>query len=113
MAVRRSHPTTATGGGDAPFVAGAKGLRERARCNTEESAVAEVHGADSRQVAALLDAAPATERICVPRSKSHAPMTLGGKSEAPGADIRSRAADDKGHAGALASLLAGRRGAQR
>src|SRR5690349_24377615 len=66
---------------EGPFLTDVKTLRERARQHIQQGAVTENYGADPKVVVEVLNAALATEVVCVLRYKNHYFMAQGIASE--------------------------------
>ncbi len=92
-------------GGATPFLSDVSALRERARRQMEQGAVTENYGADPRQVIEVLNAALATEMVCVLRYKRHYYMAQGINSESVKAEFAEHAAEEQGHADRIAERI--------
>ncbi len=82
-----------------------KTLRERARQNIENGAVTETYGKDVKQVIELLNAALATELVCVLRYKYHYFMAQGINAPQVAAEFLEHANQEQGHADQLAERI--------
>jgi bacterioferritin len=80
-------------------------LRERARRNMGDGAVTEGYAADRHAVLQLLDAALATELVCVLRYKRHYFMAKGQGAEDIAQEFFEHAAEEQGHADAIAERI--------
>jgi bacterioferritin len=80
-------------------------LRERARRSIEEGAVTEDYRADRKKVLELLNAALATEIVCVLRYKRHQYMATGIHAESVAAEFEEHAAEEQGHADRIAERI--------
>jgi bacterioferritin len=92
-------------GGATPFLTDVRTLRERARRRMEQGAVTENYGADPRQVIAVLNAALATEIVCVLRYKRHYYMAQGIHAEAVKAEFAEHAQHEQEHADRIAERI--------
>jgi len=88
-----------------PFLTDVRMLRERARRHIDSGAVTANYGADVEQVCAVLNAALATEIVCVLRYKRHYYMAQGISSESVKAEFLAHAGEEQGHADALAGRI--------
>ena len=91
--------------GSGPFVTDVQALRERARRHMEQGAVTANYGADPRQVIEVLNAALATEMVCVLRYKRHYYMAQGINSEAVKSEFQEHATQEQEHADWLAERI--------
>jgi bacterioferritin len=80
-------------------------LRRRARHHIESGAVTEGYRADREKVLELLDAALATELVCVLRYKRHYFMAKGPSSKGIAAEFLEHAQEEQGHADQLAERI--------
>jgi len=80
-------------------------LRKRARQNIEDGAVTTGYAADREGVISLLNAALATELVCVLRYKHHYFMAKGIHSEAVKAEFLQHANEEMTHADRLAKRI--------
>jgi bacterioferritin len=80
-------------------------IRERARRSLENGAVTEDYRADRRKALELLNAALATEIICVLRYKRHQYMAKGIHAESVAAEFAEHAAEEQAHADSLAERI--------
>ncbi|MDE1183867.1 ferritin-like domain-containing protein [Paraburkholderia sp.] len=88
-----------------PFVLDLAKIREQARMHMSEGPVTESYAADRETVIKLLNAALATEIVCVLRYKRHYFMAKGIHSEAVAAEFNEHAAEEQGHADSLAERI--------
>lgn len=96
------------GGGDGsatPFLTDVKTLREQARQHIQQGAVTQNYGADPKVVVEVLNAALATEIVCVLRYKNHYFMAQGIASEGAKAEFAEHAAEEQEHADKLAERI--------
>ncbi|MBS0320886.1 MAG: bacterioferritin [Proteobacteria bacterium] len=107
---RKSAPTS--GNGRAPaapqesgFLSDVKALRERVRQHIDEGAVTPNYGADRDKVVALLNAALATEIVCVLRYKRHYFMAQGIASDSVKAEFLEHAGEEQEHADEIAERI--------
>lgn len=82
-----------------------KGIRERARRGLEMGAVTEDYKPDRRKALELLNAALATEIICVLRYKRHQYMAKGIHAESVAAEFAQHAAEEQAHADSIAERI--------
>ena len=101
MKKHANQPTTGT----ETVLSGVKALRKRARENIEAGAVTEGYAADRDAVIALLNAALATELVCVLRYKRHFFMARGIDADPVKAEFLAHAGEEMGHADALAKRI--------
>lgn len=99
----RSSP--ASPGGSSPFVQDIDTLRRRARENMECGAVTHGYGADRQAVIDVLNAALATEMVCVLRYKRHYFMAQGIASESVKAEFLEHANEEQEHADKLCERI--------
>jgi bacterioferritin len=88
-----------------PFLADIKAIREQARQHMGEGAVTAGYGKDREQAHQVLNAALATELICVLRYKRHAFMAVGIYSEPIAAEFAKHADEEQRHADSLAHRI--------
>ena len=107
--IRPTIPTAAPAAEPAPAGRPARidlaALRERARRNLGDGAVTEGYAADRHAVLQLLDAALATELVCVLRYKRHYFMAKGLGAEDVAQEFFEHAAEEQGHADRLADRI--------
>jgi bacterioferritin len=89
----------------APFLTDVKTLRERARQHIQQGAVTENYGADPKVVVEVLNAALATEVVCVLRYKNHYFMAQGIASEGAKTEFAEHAAEEQEHADKIAERI--------
>ena len=82
-----------------------KTLRARARRSMGDGAVTEGYRGDRRKVIEILNAALATELVCVLRYKRHAFTAKGIHAEPIAAEFRKHAVEEQGHADLLAARI--------
>ena len=95
-------------GGDGtatPFLTDVQTLRQRARQHIQQGAVTENYGADPKVVVEVLNAALATEIVCVLRYKNHYFMAQGIASEGAKTEFAEHAAEEQEHADRLAERI--------
>ena len=80
-------------------------LRDRARANLEKGAVTEGYAADRETVLRVLNAALATEIICVLRYKRHYYMASGIHARSIAAEFLEHANEEQGHADEIATRI--------
>jgi bacterioferritin len=80
-------------------------IRDRARRHMELGAVTETYGVDRDTVLRLLDAALATEIVCVLRYKHHMFMAKGVRAEIVAAEFQQHAAEEQQHADQIAARI--------
>jgi bacterioferritin len=100
--------TTATNGKkatDKPFLTDITTLRERARKHVENGAVTESYELDPKISIDLLQAALATEIVCVLRYTMHAVAATGIASEGPKAEFEQHADEEREHMGLIAERI--------
>jgi bacterioferritin len=88
-----------------PRLTDVKTLRESARRHIEEGAVTEHYGADREKVLELLNAALATELVCVLRYRHDYFMARGLDSKTVAAEFLEHATEELGHADQLAERI--------
>ena len=94
---RESNPT--------PFLTDVETLRKRARQQMNEGAVTPNYGADPKVVVEVLNAALATEIVCVLRYKRHYFMAQGIASESVKTEFAEHAAEEEEHADRIAERI--------
>jgi len=94
-----------TGSSTTPFLTDVATLRERARKNLEAGAVTSNYGANPKQVVEVLNAALATEIVCVLRYKRHYFMAQGIASDSVKTEFQEHANEEQGHADQLAGRI--------
>jgi bacterioferritin len=99
-----SETTKKTGNG-APFLTDVATLRERARQDMQAGAVTPNYGADPKVVVGVLNAALATEIVCVLRYKNHYFMAQGIASESVKNEFAQHATEEQAHADRLAERI--------
>ncbi|MCL4182585.1 MAG: bacterioferritin [Burkholderiaceae bacterium] len=97
--------TSAHRNGAAPFLTDIETLRKRARENMDRGAVTTNYGADRDAVVEVLNAALATEIICVLRYKRHYFMAQGIASESVRAEFLTHAGEEQMHADQLCERI--------
>lgn len=90
---------------DKPFVSDVRLLRERARRHIEQGAVTAGYKASRGTIIKILNAALATEIVCLLRYKRHQYMAKGIHSRSVAAEFAQHAADEQGHADLLAERI--------
>ncbi|RZI82193.1 MAG: bacterioferritin [Rubrivivax sp.] len=80
-------------------------LRERARQGVEEGPVTSNYALDPHKVVSLLNAALATELVCVLRYRRHYYMAKGIKARFPAEEFLEHAIEEQGHADRLAERI--------
>ncbi len=88
-----------------PFVSDIQEIRRRARQHIEEGAVTPGYGADRATVLALLNAALATELVCVLRYMRHYHMAKGLSSNSVAGELLEHAREEQDHAERIASRI--------
>ncbi len=88
-----------------PFLTDIRDLRTRARASISKGAVTGAYKANREQVVAVLNAALATELVCVLRYKYHYYMASGLASEAVKAEFLEHAAEEQAHADRIAARI--------
>ena len=96
--------TTSTGNAT-PFLTDVATLRARARQQMQAGAVTANYGADPKVVVEVLNAALATEIVCVLRYKNHYFMAQGLASESVKSEFAEHAAEEQQHADRLAERI--------
>lgn len=91
--------------GAAPFLTDIETLRKRARENMDRGAVTTNYGADRDAVVEVLNAALATEIICVLRYKRHYFMAQGIASESVRTEFLTHAGEEQVHADQLCERI--------
>jgi bacterioferritin len=92
-------------GNGTPFLTDVTTLRERARQHIEAGAVTPNYGADPQQVIEVLNAALATEIVCVLRYKRHYFMAQGIASESVKAEFDEHATQEQEHVDRIAERI--------
>ncbi|MGH8193463.1 MAG: ferritin-like domain-containing protein [Woeseiaceae bacterium] len=88
-----------------PFLTDVKTLRERARAHMERGAVTSSYGADPKVVTDVLNAALATELVCVLRYKRHHFMATGINAQSAAAEFLEHANQEQQHADQIAARI--------
>lgn len=88
-----------------PFLSDIKTLRQRARQRIEQGAVTPSYGADAQQVCEVLNAALATELVCVLRYKRHYFTADGIHSESVKQEFLEHAGEEQAHADEIAERI--------
>lgn len=88
-----------------PFLTDVTELRRRARQHMEQGAVTPGYGADRTTVIELLNAALATELVCVLRYKRHYFMAAGIHSQTVAAEFLAHSGEEQQHADQLAERI--------
>jgi bacterioferritin len=91
--------------GAASFLTDIETLRKRARENMDRGAVTTNYGADRDTVVEVLNAALATEIVCVLRYKRHYFMAQGIASESVRAEFLTHAGEEQAHADQLCERI--------
>jgi bacterioferritin len=94
-----------------PSLSDVKSLRERARHHVDKGAVTSGYAAEREFVIAALNAALATELVCVLRYKRHYFMATGIHAAAVAAEFSAHAVEEMVHADLLAKRIVELRGA--
>ena len=94
-----------TGSSTTPFLTDVATLRERARKNLEAGAVTSNYGANPKQVVEVLNAALATEIVCVLRYKRHYFMAQGIASDSVKTEFQEHANEEQAHADRIAERI--------
>ncbi|HLW13345.1 MAG TPA: ferritin-like domain-containing protein, partial [Casimicrobiaceae bacterium] len=89
----------------APFLTDVATLRERARKHLQAGAVTQNYGADPKVVIEVLNAALATEIVCVLRYKRHYFMAQGIASESVKLEFAEHATQEQEHADRIAERI--------
>ncbi|MCD6674613.1 MAG: bacterioferritin [Burkholderiaceae bacterium] len=95
----------ASSGSSSPFVQDVEALRRRARENMECGAITQSYGADRQAVVEVLNAALATEIVCVLRYKRHYFMAQGIASESVKTEFLEHANEEQQHADQLCERI--------
>lgn len=93
------------GSAQAPFLTDVATLRKRAREHLEEGAVTSNYGLDADAVVKVLNAALATEIVCVLRYKRHYYMAKGIHSESVKSEFLEHATEEQAHADRIAERI--------
>jgi bacterioferritin len=93
------------GASAAPFLTDVATLRERARKHLQAGAVTQNYGADPKVVIEVLNAALATEIVCVLRYKRHYFMAQGIASESVKLEFAEHAIQEQEHADRIAERI--------
>jgi len=94
------------GGGNAtPFLTDVATLRKRARQHMDSGAVTSNYGADPKMVVEVLNAALATEIVCVLRYKRHYFMAQGLASDSVKEEFAQHATEEQEHADRIAERI--------
>jgi bacterioferritin len=88
-----------------PFLTDVKTLRERARHHIKAGAVTEGYGGDTQTAVKILNAALATELVCVLRYKRHYFMARGIHSIPVAAEFLEHAGEEQEHADRIAERI--------
>ncbi|MHB8433231.1 MAG: ferritin-like domain-containing protein [Candidatus Tyrphobacter sp.] len=88
-----------------PFLSDVKELRRRARENIERGAVTESYRGDPKVACEILNAALATEIVCVLRYKRHFFMAKGLNKDAVAQEFLEHANDEQDHADRIAQRI--------
>ena len=88
-----------------PFLTDVTALRERARQHIQDGAVTSNYGTDPQVVIELLNAALATEIVCVLRYKRHYFMAQGIASESVKQEFAQHATEEQQHADRIAERI--------
>jgi bacterioferritin len=92
-------------GNGTPFLTDVTTLRERARQHLQAGAVTQNYGADPQTVIEILNAALATEIVCVLRYKRHYFMAQGIASESVKTEFAEHAKEEQEHADRIAERI--------
>jgi len=87
------------------FLNDIQALRRRARQNIEQGAVTDTYKADVRQVIEVLNAALATEIVCVLRYKRHYYMATGIHAQSEAGEFQEHAREEQEHADQIAERI--------
>jgi bacterioferritin len=98
-------PSNNSGGNATPFLTDVATLRKRARQNMDSGAVTANYGADPKVVIEVLNAALATEIVCVLRYKRHYFMAQGIASESVKNEFAEHATQEQEHADRIAERI--------
>ncbi|MHC1480204.1 ferritin-like domain-containing protein [Frateuria aurantia] len=90
---------------DKPFLTDIETIRKRARQHIDQGAITAGYSADRKVVVDLLNAALATEIVCVLRYKYHYYMASGINSKAVAAEFLEHANEEQGHADQIAERI--------
>jgi len=88
-----------------PFLSDTKTLRERARMHIQQGAVTPGYTADRTVVVEMLNAALATELVCVLRYRRHHFMAQGINSKSLAAEFLEHSVQEQGHADQIAARI--------
>jgi bacterioferritin len=88
-----------------PFLSDVQELRRRARANIERGAITDSYGLDTKQACDVLNAALATEIVCVLRYKRHYYMATGLNKDAVAAEFLEHADEEREHADRIAERI--------
>jgi len=88
-----------------PHLSAVKEIRDRVRQHLEEGAVTPAYGADRRVVLELLNAALATELVCVLRYRRHYYMAAGFRGATAAAEFLEHAVEEQLHADQIARRI--------
>jgi bacterioferritin len=88
-----------------PFLSDVKELRRRARENIDRGAITESYALDAKQACDILNAALATEIVCVLRYKRHYYMATGLNKDAVADEFLTHANEEQGHADRIAERI--------
>jgi bacterioferritin len=88
-----------------PFLSDVKALRERARKHMDRGAVTDTYELDPKQVVEVLNAALATEIVCVLRYKRHYFSAKGLNKDAVAAEFLQHANEEQGHADRISERI--------
>ncbi|MEO6594912.1 MAG: ferritin-like domain-containing protein [Planctomycetota bacterium] len=88
-----------------PLLPDTKALPERARMHMENGAVTQGYAADRATVIQLLDAALATELVCVLRYRRHHFMAQGINAKRVAAEFLEHSIEEQGHADRIAARI--------
>ncbi len=88
-----------------PFVSDIENIRKRAREHIERGAITEGYKADRDAVIKVLNAALATEIVCVLRYKRHYYMASGINANSVAAEFLEHANEEQGHADRIAERI--------
>ncbi|HVA28954.1 MAG TPA: ferritin-like domain-containing protein [Candidatus Baltobacteraceae bacterium] len=91
--------------GKQPFLTDIKELRKRARANMERGAVTDSYELDPKVVIDILNAALATEIVCVLRYKRHFFAAKGLNKDAVAAEFLQHANEEQGHADLISERI--------
>jgi bacterioferritin len=100
-----SNTPTTTAGAPSPALSDTATLRARARKSIEDGAVTATYGADRKEVVKLLNAALATEWVCVLRYMRHYHTASGMLADAVKAEFLEHARQEQAHADRLAERI--------